>query len=369
MTWGQVSDLNKNDPNSNYSIPTFASSNYNIVSSKDPINLIDNVSALPEGTKVSWEEAPVYDKSSGMVTNDPIIKIEEPNKNPILLTLTKDKNGHTVASTDKVNLENSYRNTMPTPTWGKTTVTVGNQPNPSDLLTDKDKTARLALENNGVENPTAKQIEQLKEYLFDPQRWSWEIAPDTSKPGYTVAFAKFKSPDNDNEKENNQVLIQTENNGSSEENDWLVSAASLFANNLYGYTGVRLHVVPATQPSNPDPQPQVDPDPNPNPNPQPDPKPDPKPDPQPNPQPKPNPQKPAVKHQQKRPVVPGSGSSICPLAENEQNKQTLTPVNQPATAQSQVSRTPQQKLILYCKKEPKKFRSILRAGGGVLTCL
>lgn len=259
VTWGQVADPTSPDYSeiASNSTPVFMDSSYNNPDfDNDPANLIFNAAVLPAGTKVTWGIAPRYD-ADHKVINNPEIVISKPDKTQISLPLTQ---------RDKDRLGSNRIEGYVVPTWKNKTYTVGDQPgNPVDQM-DQDAIVKEILRDNDPDQHVSDQdLAALKGYLFNPQNWSWDIAPDTSNAGYSVAFAKFNPSSDAFDKLNPTVQD-------------LVNMANGIIS-LSGLVGSRFTVMPKAevQPQpQPDPKTPDKPQPQPNPNPQPQPNPDPK---------------------------------------------------------------------------------------------
>lgn len=222
MTWGQAAQEWDQAEQKPFELPAFLDSSYNNVDVDDPTNLIANVADLPAGAKVSWGIAPHYDED-GLVDNDPTIVVSVPGQKDIVLHLSaydgsgskedqangaaKDSHEASSASIDKLLLRKHAYNYVPT--WGPAVVTKGQALNPADVLADKEGLAQASLASNQNSEPESSPSvfmilaresarsrhvptqQELTDYISDPRRWSWDIAPDLSKPGYTIAFARF----------------------------------------------------------------------------------------------------------------------------------------------------------------------------------
>jgi LPXTG-motif cell wall-anchored protein len=163
----------------------------------NPADVIANTGSLPAGTKISWKVDPTYsftidsDDPRGNVnsvdhlpTNDPIVMIEEPGKDPILITLTD-------ADKEVIALP-AYGEGYPQ--WGNAETTISADPNsvsPLNFLFNKDALLR-ALSSEGENDSNVS--DAVKAYFLNEANWTWEVQPDLSHPGYTVGYAKFVAP-------------------------------------------------------------------------------------------------------------------------------------------------------------------------------
>lgn len=205
---------------------------YNI----DPTVVIANAGTLPAGTKFSWEVAPTYnftiDSSDprGTIstddprpTNDPVIKVEEPGKAPILVHLTD-------ADKEFIALP-AYGEAFPE--WKEATTTVSADPNsvsPFEFLANPNELLRAVASEGQSEDGTVS--DAVKQYFLNPKNWVWEVQPDLSHPGVTVGYAKFVAPNPED----------TALGLSAEDLATLSSTSGTFGY----YNGFMIHVLPIT---------------------------------------------------------------------------------------------------------------------------
>lgn len=258
LTWGQVNELiDRNDVQVNHDVNFINSNGYNSVDFlRDPANFIANVASLPKGTKVNWKVEPTYG-SDGEVNNKPVIEVSD-EKGTKSITIPLNDDDIALLSTNK----------MPgyfVPAWKDTVLQVGDKPSPVDELDKEqmvnnlwdtelaDSKGEYQFTDSAGQEKTVKLTKaDVENYLFNEGNWSWEIAPDTSKPGYTVAFATFSAPkpssDNPTEQALYTLALATFSAPKQSSTDEALYALTQGLAGLQSGNGVRLKVDPISIP-------------------------------------------------------------------------------------------------------------------------